>query len=105
MSNKRLGKYEKEIKEAINKKESELTGKDKFVLKIISKAKEYFYIYDLTENKNTLLFFKALFLETKNRSKTEISFGNEFGLCSRSVIRHKKKVLTIYMCIYEHNKK
>ena len=103
MSKQPLSKYEKEIKEVVNKKDSELTESDRQIKKIISQAVNYFSIYDETENKNTLTVFRALFLETKNRSKSELAFASEFGLSRRSIIRHKKKVLKIYACIYDHS--
>ncbi len=100
MNGKTYKRYEREIRAVVNKKSHELTEQDKFVLSVIEMSKTYFRVYDETENKNTYNIFCALFLSTKNRRKCVLEYADDFGLCTRSLIRHKRKVLKIYICIY-----
>jgi len=98
-------KYEKEINNVLSKKKENLTERDNEVLKIIDKAKKFFVIYDQIENKNTSAVFEMLFLTTKNRKKSILTYAINFGLSKRSMLRHKNKVLLIYICIYKENMK
>lgn len=96
-------KYEKEINDVLSKKKENLTERDNEVLKIIDKAKKFFVIYDRIENKNTSAVFESLFLTSKNRKKSILAYAMKFGLSQRSMLRHKNKVLSMYICIYKEN--
>lgn len=93
-------KYEKEIKAAVSKREYECTEYDLKVLEILAETEEYLDIYDKTENKDMLKLFKAIFLRSKNRSKTLVALAGEFSFSTRSIKRYKKKILEVYACIY-----
>lgn len=93
-------KYEKEIKAAVSKRDYERTEYDYKVLEILTETEEYLEIYDKTENKDMLKLFKAIFLRSKNRSKTLVALAGEFSFSTRSIKRYKKKILGIYACIY-----
>lgn len=98
-------KYEKEINDVLSKKKENLTERDNEVLKVIDKAKKFFVIYDRIENKNTSAVFEMLFLTTQNRKKSILTYAINFGLSKRSMLRHKNKVLLMYICIYTENMK
>lgn len=106
---KTLHEFEKNIKMVLKKallcKESEMTDQEKYTLFIIEKTKEYFRIYDKTENKELYTVFTKLFLNTARRERTIVSLSIDFNIDPRSLLRQKKKILKIYSCIYEEFRK
>lgn len=105
MNGRAYKSYEREIRSAVDKKPPELTENDRFVLSVIERAQAFFRIYDEVENKNTYETFCALFLTGKNRRKSMLEYADELGLCVRSLLRHKRKLLRIFACIYEKCRK
>ena len=105
MDDKTYKRYEREISAAVNGKPHGSTEQDRFVLSVVEKAKWFFRVYDAIENKNTYPMFCAIFLSTKNVKKSILEYADDFGLSERSLIRHKRKVLRIYVHIYESCRK
>ena len=103
MKNKSTRDYEKEIRFAIrNLKDANLfSDYERKIFYIIKMSINYLQIYDKIESTNFEKLFYELFLNVKNDGRTLVALASDFGWCQRNLLRYKKKILKIYICIYE----